>query len=115
MYVGDWSEWADVSADFDGVCARPEKPAIPEPTEVIFAGYENEGYDGSAFVVYRQGRKFYTVSGGHCSCYGLEDQWEPEEYSRTQLIASLEKGEGGMPYSLAKYRKQIVEALKEKR
>lgn len=112
MYVGDFSSWKDVSDNFTGQCYLDKgiKP-IPEPAEVIFAGYESSGYDGSAFVVYRHGRQYKTVSGGHCSCYGLEDQWEPEAYTRLQLLEALKKGDGGMPSSLMKYRPQIIEAL----
>lgn len=47
--------------------------------EVLFARYEYENYDGSAAVIFVHGGKFYLVDGGHCSCYGLEGQWEPEE------------------------------------
>jgi hypothetical protein len=67
----------------------------PLPDEVIAADYDGGGYDGAAFVVYRNGDKYYTVSGSHCSCYGLEDQWEPEEYTKEQLIAALQKMEPG--------------------
>jgi hypothetical protein len=47
--------------------------------ELLYAGYTYEDYSGSAFVLYRKGDKLYEVHGGHCSCNGLEDQWEPEE------------------------------------
>ena len=84
-YLGGFSEWSDVVREFspypdswnngDG-----DVVDIPEPY-FISAIYENEGYEGSAYVVYFTNGNFYTVSGGHCSCYGLEGQWHPEEYS----------------------------------
>jgi hypothetical protein len=85
VYTGnfDWSNWQDVCNDFD--------MKEPLPDEVLAADYDGGGYDGSAYVVYRNGDKYYTVSGSHCSCYGLEGQWEPEEYTKEQLIAALEK------------------------
>jgi hypothetical protein len=85
VYTGnfDWSGWADVCNDF--------RMNEPEPEEVLVADYDGGGYDGSAYVAYRNGDKYYTVHGSHCSCYGLEDQWEPEEYTKEQLIASLKK------------------------
>lgn len=61
----------------------------PEPCEVLLAWYEYEDYSGSARVVYRRGDDYYEVTGGHCSCYGLEDQWEPEKYDRSTLIQAL--------------------------
>lgn len=49
--------------------------------EILFAYYTYEDYSGEALVVLRDPRseKFYEVNGSHCSCYGLEGQWEMEE------------------------------------
>jgi len=49
--------------------------------DVVFAYYSYEDYSGEALVVLRdpQDGTFYEVNGGHCSCYGLEGQWEMEE------------------------------------
>lgn len=82
-YHNDWDCWADVQRDF-----RMEEK---EPTEVLYASYTYENYSGSADVLYRKGRKYYYVNGGHCSCYGLEDQWSPTEYTKRQLIAMFKQ------------------------
>ena len=79
VYEGSFSSWEDVCREFE--------ESIPEPDEVIFAVYDQEMYEGSADVVYRVGKHFYWVSGSHCSCYGLEGQFDPEEYSAELLIA----------------------------
>lgn len=47
--------------------------------EFIYAFYNQECYEGSAFVLFARKGKLYEVNGSHCSCYGLEDQWSPEE------------------------------------
>lgn len=49
--------------------------------EVVFAYYTYEDYSGDALVILRDPKDgtFYEVNGGHCSCYGLEGQWEMEE------------------------------------
>ncbi len=44
---------------------------------IIFAGYRQEDYDGYAEVIFAKGGEFYMVTGSHCSCYGLEEQWDP--------------------------------------
>jgi hypothetical protein len=49
--------------------------------ELLLAWYGTGSYDGNAFVLYKKDGKLYEVNGGHCSCHGLEDQWEPEETS----------------------------------
>lgn len=48
---------------------------------VHYAEYSYEDYSGSAIVIFERDGKLFEVNGGHCSCYGLEGQWEPEETS----------------------------------
>lgn len=72
-YFGKWESKEDVAAFFD-----IELQEI-EDCEIIFAEYIDEDYVGNAFVLYRKDKRLYEVNGNHCSCYGLEGQWEPEE------------------------------------
>lgn len=85
MFYGEFSNKSDVCRefqikDFDGT--------------VIYAAYDCESYEGSAEVVFVNDGKFFTVSGGHCSCYGLEDQWEPEEMPVEALRKIADNGNG---------------------
>ena len=57
-------------------------PSQLEGVELLYSRYETGNYEGSAFVLYRQGGELFEVNASHCSCYGLEDQWEP---SRTNV------------------------------
>jgi hypothetical protein len=57
-----------------------------EDAEFLFAAYTYEDYSGSAFVLFRKDGKLFEVNGSHCSCYGLEGQWEPEETSKEALL-----------------------------
>lgn len=82
-YVGLFSSWADVQYEFE--------KSVPEPEEVLLAVYEYESYDGNALVIYRNGDRYYWVEGGHCSCYGLEGQWRPEEFTKEELVAAIER------------------------
>jgi hypothetical protein len=45
--------------------------------EVLFAAYGGGAYEGAAEVVFRMNGDLYEVTGSHCSCNGLEGQWEP--------------------------------------
>lgn len=63
--------------------------------EVLLASYTYADYEGDAFVLFRKGDKLYEVNGGHCSCYGLEGQWEPEETNVEALRHRLENGNLG--------------------
>ena len=60
--------------------------------EVLYACYEQEDYQGSAFVLYCENGKLYEVHGSHCSCNGLEGQWSPEEVTLEELLHRLKKG-----------------------
>jgi hypothetical protein len=47
--------------------------------EILFASYTMNQYDGTAYVLFHNKGKLYEVEGSHCSCYGLERQWKPQE------------------------------------
>ncbi|QYW02096.1 integrase [Stenotrophomonas phage Siara] len=75
---------------------------IPDPDNIIkdgfhvlFAIYEQEAYEGSAFVLIGRDGKLFEVNGSHCSCMGLEGQWEEEETTVEALRHRMEKGELG--------------------
>lgn len=55
--------------------------------EIIHARYDTGGYEGDAHVIFRKEGKLYEVNGSHCSCYGLEGQWAPEETTLAALMA----------------------------
>jgi len=87
-YFGGFNNLEDIAREFaDEPYNRKRK--IPEnlPTEeqIIFAAYEGGSYEGAAIVVYEKDGKLWEVNGSHCSCYGLEGQWAPEETTREAL------------------------------
>lgn len=68
---------------------------------IIYAVYDTPDWEGSAEVYFLDHRTqlFYEVHASHCSCYGLEDQWEPEligdealflEYAKTRKVYTAE-------------------------
>jgi hypothetical protein len=46
---------------------------------VFYASYTYEDYSGYAVVVFEKDGKLWEVHGSHCSCHGLEGQWDLEE------------------------------------
>lgn len=60
--------------------------------EILFAAYTYEDYSGDAVVLAQKDGKLFEVHGGHCSCYGLEGQWECEEVSGDALLKRLNEG-----------------------
>ena len=67
--------------------------------EILLAYYSYEDYSGTAFVLYRKFGELFEVNGGHCSCYGLEGQWEPEKTSIKELRHRIKEGNLGREYS----------------
>lgn len=78
----------DIFGSKEDIISQFAAPATAlDGAEVIYAVYEYEDYSGSAFVLYSKDGKLYEVNGGHCSCNGLEDQWEPEETTLAAMLA----------------------------
>lgn len=83
-YFGDWSDWSEMEKSWRGErwnYDENEKPVegMATDAEVLFAAYTYENYSGTAIVIFERDGKLYENHGGHCSCYGLEGQWSPEE------------------------------------
>lgn len=85
-YFGMFSCKEDVVNNF-AIDAKALKGA-----KILLAWYGDGDYCGSAFVLFKRGSKLYEVHGSHCSCYGLEGQWEPEETSVEALAHILKDG-----------------------
>ena len=49
--------------------------------QIVYANYVCECYEGSASLLYYRVStgKYYEAYGSHCSCYGLEGQWNGDE------------------------------------
>lgn len=86
MYMHDWatSQREGMMTDF-----YIDEAAL-EGAEILFATYTYEDYSGSAHVLFRREGKFFEVVGGHCSCYGLEEQWDPEEVTIEFLLQRID-------------------------
>lgn len=63
--------------------------------EFLFTFYKNICYDAWAFILYKKDGVLYEVNGSHCSCHGLENQWEPEETTLEALEHRATKGSLG--------------------
>lgn len=80
MYLEDFKDNEDVACQF----GSDKEDTIDilrtlNSSTVHIAWYGGGAYDGQSFVVYEKDGVLYEVNGSHCSCYGLEGQWKPEE------------------------------------
>jgi hypothetical protein len=79
---------------------------------ILFASYECEGYEGSAFVLFEEEGELYEVHGSHCSCMGLEGQWDPEPTTLEAIKHRLENGTLGFDgYSGNEFGEELKEFL----
>ena len=93
MYLHDFADdgFRGMVEEFTG----RNKPVDILESEVLLASYRTGSYDGEAFVLFSRGGKLFEVNASHCSCYGLEGQWEPEETSVAALMSRMENGDLG--------------------
>ena len=84
--IDDWKDYLKYWVDDD------EAVVDPQPDIVILAEYFYGRYDGDAWFVYIKDGIVYEGHGSHCSCYGLEGQFEPEEVGTIeQAILIMER------------------------
>lgn len=107
VYLQNFSSEDDIYNSFE-LTKRLE-----DNINILLAWYGYGSYDGSAFVLFEQNGKLYEVNASHCSCYGLEGQWSPEETSIDALRYRMREGrlgrddysDGGM------FADQLIEVL----
>lgn len=101
VYLEDWAEGgeAEMLRDFEA----PDD-ALKGKT-VLVAVYAYGCYEGDAYVLLRDNATgaFEEVHGGHCSCYGLEGQWQPETADPDAILHRIDKGTWGTEAEVADY------------
>lgn len=85
IYYG-FSDKADVAEQFS------QDDGLPS-VDILYAAYNQEGYEGSAYVLFYEEGKLWEVEASHCSCNGLEDAWVPVETSIATLLQRHDKPE----------------------
>jgi hypothetical protein len=122
IFLHNWKSKIDMIGDFDDIYMSEEEyraekapysnvelweekkvsmdKAIKryENKNVLFASYGQDNYQGDAWVLFEENGKLFEVNGGHCSCYGLEGQWEAEEVVLAELENRLTKGTFGKDF-----------------
>lgn len=95
IYFGIFNSKDDVCSEFNIV--------LDEKIIILYAEYKICDYDGDAFVLFQKNGKLYEVNASHCSCSGIEGEWEPEQTSKEALKHYLKEGErfnslDGLPF-----------------
>jgi hypothetical protein len=87
------NHFEDLFTNVEDICREFQTDADElKGAKVYAAMYRYEDYSGSAMVLFEKDGKLFSVHGGHCSCYGLEGQWKPEEETWANILHWLDKG-----------------------
>lgn len=89
MFLKDWNDLEDIKSSFE--LTDDDLRGV----RILLASYESEGYECTAFVLFERDGKLYEVNGFHCSCYGFEGQWTPEETTVAEFRHRLVEGQLG--------------------
>ena len=117
IYLNDFGSKEDLICNFFDDPQYKWKDQYPykgelDDIEILLASYTYECYEGDAFVLFRKDGKLYEVNGGHCSCYGLEGQWDPEETTKEALIHRINEGYLGKTWRKENtFAKELLEVL----
>lgn len=88
IYLHDWAEGGEAQMLYDFEIG----PDALVRVTVLVASYTYEDYNGDAYVLFERDGKLWEVHGSHCSCYGLEEQWEPEQTDEASIRHRFTKG-----------------------
>lgn len=107
-YFGLFKSLADIEDEFKVVTGLG-------PNDILFAYYGREdSYDRMALVLFvlPADGQLSLVYASHCSCYGLEDKWEPERTSWEALQKAKYIGEDDDKSARDAFRKLVESNLK---
>lgn len=112
VFLGNWADEKAMAASF----SMDESDL--QGVKVLMAWYGDGDYCGSAEVLFKKAGKLYRVTGSHCSCYGLEGQWEPQETDWATLLHIYVHGyefDSSRGYEASeKMHERITELLRKK-
>ena len=106
VFLHHWGSKVSLLSDFEdiGYCHDQYEKELKtkiilnryKDVNILFASYSTDNYSGDAWVLFQQDGILYEINGGHCSCYGLEGQWNPEQVTLDELKHRLLKGTFGV-------------------
>lgn len=104
VHVWEQGSNESLAEDFFRVAKLLKTGEYPDKDQILAAYYVDEDYSGHATVIFhdRHGRLF-RVDGNHCSCSGLEGQWNPEPTTKEALVAAIGLGTYGAGFPRSDY------------
>lgn len=92
MFLEDFKNIDDIIKEYGGDGWLGQNTDVEEKirkdlenAKIHLAWYAYGQCQGDSFVLYEKNDTLYEVNASHCSCRGLEGQWDPEETSWKSL------------------------------
>lgn len=118
VFLNGWSDSDGVFRDFNEQAYDYDKHKyatknpIDENINILFASYGCANYSGDAWVLFEKDGQLYEVNGSHCSCYGLEGQWDEDDVLLEELENRLLNGTFGEDnWSDNNFKQELCEFL----
>lgn len=70
-----------------------EVDQLPDNMILVYHEYASGSYEGESygFGFDTEKNMWFEVGGSHCSCFGLEGQWDPDYSTFDQLAVAIQK------------------------
>ena len=83
LYLGDLSDYTEESITSHFITDYQAAALEVAKYHVLIANEWGDGYEGNSYFLLKDKDtgELFEVHGSHCSCYGFEGQFEPEEAS----------------------------------
>lgn len=104
-FFGDFTDQDQMANEFD---VDEKQLEYIKSLDIICAAYNQESYEGDAFVLFREDGKLFEVDEHHCSCYGLSN-FNPEPTTKEALL--LRGDNYGVWETYGKQLKEIINGL----
>jgi hypothetical protein len=111
IYSGQFTSRQDVEGNF--------RVELGDEIEIVFAHYSGYGHDDSDYEMWahvlfwnKRQRQLFEVHGSHCSCYGLEGQWEPSEVNVKDILADIKMGKTWASDNRQEIDQRLIDALR---
>lgn len=96
-FVREFTAWhVDEIIERYAIGENDNRSLVPSAEELVLTWQECGGWgDGSYSELFVKNGVLYENESGHCSCYGCEEQWNPDQITLS-MIARRPDGFRGM-------------------
>lgn len=94
LFTGDYTGQSedDIKQDIlDSYLPKKEYHEMLNNGKILYAELNGDGYEEDSYILLQHNGFLYENYASHCSCYGFEDQFEPEKVTLKFLYSGNHK------------------------